>query len=91
MSTYDEAIHRREQAHALYLKLRALGLDVHAERCASEAPGLRVVVEGSRSLNPDHADRLMQLVRANEAGLLEVLQDERDPDLTAGSPGSSDV
>lgn len=69
MSTYDEITHRRKQAHTLYLKLWSLGLSVRAERCVAGAVGRRVVVEGLRSLNPDHADRLMRLVRDNEAGL----------------------
>ncbi len=80
MSSYAEMLQRRRQARALYLKLRALGLDVRAERCADGAVGRRVVVEGLRSLNPDHADRLMRLVRDNEVGLLEIISDERDPD-----------
>ncbi len=80
MSSYAETVQRRRQARALYLKLRALGLDVRAERCADGAVGRRVVVEGLRSLNPDHADRLMRLVRDNEVGLLEIISDERDPD-----------
>ncbi len=79
MSSYAETVQRRRQAHALYLKLRALGLDVSAERCADGAVGRRVVVEGLRSLNPDHADRLMRLVRDNEVGLLEIISNERDP------------
>ncbi len=36
-----------------------------------------------RSLNPDHADRLVRLVRDNEAGLVEILRSEWDPDLAA--------
>lgn len=79
MSSYAETVQRRRQARALYLKLRALGLDVRAERCADGAVGRRVVVEGLRSLNPDHADRLMRLVRDNEVGLLEIISNERDP------------
>jgi hypothetical protein len=91
MSTYDEIIHRRRQAHALYLKLWSLGLDVRAERCAVGAVGRRVMVEGLRSLNPDHADRLMRLVRDNEAGLLEILSNKRNPDLAANHPKRSSV
>lgn len=72
MSSYAE-IARRRQARALYLKLWVLGLDVRAERCAAEVVERRVVVEGLKSLNPAHADRLMRLVQDNEAALLEIL------------------
>lgn len=83
MSSYAEMVQHRRQANALLFELWALGLDVRAERCADGAEGRRIVVEGLRSLKPDHADRLMRLVRDNEAGLLEILSDERDPDLAA--------
>ncbi len=89
MSTYDEIAHRRKQARALYLKLWSLGLDVRAERCAVGAVGRRVVVEGLRSLNPEHADRLVRLVRDNEAGLLEIISDEWSSDLAANRPERS--
>ncbi len=36
-----------------------------------------MVVEGLKSLNPDHADRLMRMVRDNEAALAEVLPKRR--------------
>ncbi len=91
MSTYDEITHRRKQAHALYLKLWTLGLGVRAECCAAGAVGRRVVIEGLQSLNPEHADRLMRLVRDNEAGLLEILSDERGYDLAANCPDGSVV
>lgn len=83
MSAYAEMAHRRKQARALYLKLRALGLKVGAERDPDGPAGYRVVVGGLRSLNPDHADRFMRLVRDNEAGLVEILRGRWDPDLTA--------
>ena len=86
MSTYDETVHRRKQARALYLKLWFLGLEVRAERCAAGAVGRTVAVEGLRSLNPDHADRLMRLVRDNEAGLLELISNEQGSDLAANRP-----
>lgn len=76
MSSYAEKIQRRKQANALLFELWTLGLDVRAERCADGAVGRRVVVEGLKSLNPTHADRLMRLVQDNEAGLLEVLPEE---------------
>ncbi len=91
MSTYDEITYHRKQAHALYLKLWSLGLGVRAERCAAGAVGRRVVIEGLRSLNPDHADRLMRLVRDNEAELLEIISNERNLDLAANRLGGSSV
>ena len=91
MSTYAEMARRRKHARVLYLKLRALGLKVGAERCAAGAVGRRVVVEGLRSLNPDHADRLMRLVRVNEAGLLEILSNERGSDLATNRSNRSDA
>lgn len=86
MSTYDEITHRRKQARVLYFKLCFLRLDVRAERCAAGAVDRRVVIEGLRSLNPEHADRLVRLVQDNEAGLLEILSHERGSDLAANRP-----
>ncbi|MEW6635721.1 MAG: hypothetical protein AB1425_02785 [Actinomycetota bacterium] len=81
MSTYAEMARRRKQARVLYLKLRALGLNVHARQDPEGPAGYRVIVEDLRSLNPVHADRLVRLVRDNEAGLVEVIRNEWDPDL----------
>lgn len=90
MNTYDEITYRRKQARALYFKLWTLGLGVRAERCAADL-GRRIVIEGLRSLNPDHADRLMRLVRDNETELLEILSDERGSGLAANRPDGSGV
>lgn len=76
MSDYTE-IARRKEANTLRLKLRALGLRAYAERDTQRPAGYRVVVEGLKSLNPDHADRLMRMVRDNEAALAEVLPKRR--------------
>ncbi|BBL79078.1 hypothetical protein RxyAA322_09320 [Rubrobacter xylanophilus] len=73
MSSYDEVVRRRGEANTLYRKLRFLRLEAYAEPDAERPAGYRVVVEGLKSLNPDHADRLMRLVRDNEAALAEVL------------------
>lgn len=80
MSSYAEMIQRRRQANALLFRLWTLGLNVRAERCAGEAVGRRVVVEGLKSLNPVHADRLIRLVQDNEAALLEILSKEIYPE-----------
>ncbi|ABG04862.1 hypothetical protein Rxyl_1915 [Rubrobacter xylanophilus DSM 9941] len=83
MNSYAELARRRREAQALYLELHALGLEVRAEPDAGRPAGYRVVVGGLKSLNPDHADRLMRLVRYDEAGLIEVLWGGWDPDLPA--------
>ncbi len=77
MSSYAELIRRRREANALYLKLRSLGLHAYTEPDAGRPAGYRVVVEGLKSLNPDHAARLMRMVRANEPALAEVLPKRR--------------
>lgn len=83
MSTYAEMARRRKQSRVLYLKLRALGLKVHTRQDSDSPAGHRIVVDGLRSLNPDHADRLMRLVLEHEAGLVEILRSEWDSDLAA--------
>ncbi len=50
-----------------------------------------MVVEGLRSLNPKHADRLMRLVRDNEAGLLEILSYERGSNFATNRSKGSGV
>lgn len=79
MTGYDETILSRasREANALYLKLQYLRLDAYAEPDAERLAGYRAVVEGLKSLNPDHADRLLRLVRDNEAALVEVLPKRR--------------
>lgn len=76
MSSYAEMA-RRKEANALYLKIRSLGLNAYAEHDAERPAGYRVVVEGLKSLNPDHADRLMRMVRDNEPTLAGVLPKRR--------------
>lgn len=77
MSSYAEMARRRKQAHTLYLKLHYLGLEIHAEPNAGSPTGCRAMVEGLKSLNPDHADRLMRLVRDKETALVELLPKRR--------------
>lgn len=83
MSNYAGMARCRDQARALYIKLRTLGLKIRTEQDTARPAGYRVTVDGLRSLNPDHADRLVQLVRDNEAGLVEILLSEREPDPAA--------
>ena len=83
MSNYAEMAPHRKHARALYLELRALGLEVRAEDDAGDLAGYKVVVGGLRSLSPAHADRLMRLVRDHEIGLARVLLERWDPDLHA--------
>ena len=73
-----------DTARALFLELRALGLEVQTE----DDPGgdfldYRIAIEGLHSLSVTHADRVMRLVRDNEEGLVQLLLDRRDPDLDA--------
>lgn len=91
MSRYAEIVQHRRQANALLFELWSLGLDVRAERHADGAEGRRIVVEGLRSLNPGHADRLVRLVRDNEAALLDTLSGLREPDPVATSREGSNM
>ncbi len=83
MSSYREMYRRREQARALYLELRALGLEVRAEDDTNGSANYRIVVGGLSSLSPVHADRLMRRVEDNELGLAKVLLERWNPDLHA--------
>ena len=83
MSSYARMARHRKQARALYLELRALGLEVRAEDDASGLANYRIVVGGLSSLSPVHADRLMRRVEANEIGLARVLLERWNPDLHA--------
>lgn len=83
MSSYAEMSRYRKQARALYLELRALGLEVRAEDDTSGLANYRIVVGGLSSLSPVHADHLMRRVEANELGLARVLLERWNPDLHA--------
>lgn len=83
MSSYREMARHRKQARALYLELRALGLEVRAENDTGGPANYRIVVGGLSSLSPVHADRLMRRVEANEHGLARVLLERWNPDLHA--------
>ncbi len=83
MSSYAEMARERRRARALYLELRALGLDVQVEEVPEEPSCCRVVVGGLRSLSPAHAERVVRCVRGNQAGLVHVLLCRWDPDLHA--------
>ena len=71
MSSYREMARSgaSKQARALYLELRALGLEVRADDDTSGPANYRIVVGGLSSLSPVHADRLIRRVEANEIGL----------------------
>lgn len=81
MSSYSDMARERKHARSLYLELRALGLDVRVEEVPEEPLCYRVVVGGLRSLSPAHADRVVQCIRSNEAGLVQVILCRWDPDL----------
>ena len=77
MSDYADLVRSRKEANALYRKIRSLGLQAYTEFDAQQPAGFKVAVEGLKSLNPDHADRLMRMVQDNEAALVEVLPKRR--------------
>lgn len=77
MTNYADLVRRRKEADAIYRKIRSLGLKAYTEFDAQQPAGFKVMVEGLKSLNPDHADRLMRMVRDNEAALAEVLPKRR--------------
>ena len=84
MSTYAEMDRERRRARPLFLELRALGLDLWLEEDADEPPCYRIVVGGLRSLSPNHANRVIQRVLGNEAGIARILLGGRsDFDFTA--------
>lgn len=85
MSSYREMARSgaSKQARALYLELRAPGLEVRAENDTSGLANYRIVVGGLSSLSPVHADRLIRRVEANELGLARVLLERWNPDLHA--------
>lgn len=84
MSTYAEMERARRRARPLFLELRALGLDLWLEQDSDEPPYYRIVVGGLRSLSPTHANRVIQRVSGNEAGLAIILLGGRwDFDFTA--------
>lgn len=83
MSSYAEMARHRKQARPLYLELKALGLQLRAEDRLDAPLGYRAVVCGLKSLSEAHADRVGWLVQDNEAGLVMVLLNRRDPDLDA--------
>ncbi len=84
MSSYETLARERRRAHALYLELRALGLDVLVEEVPQEPSCYRVVVGGLRSLSPAHAERVVRCVRGNETELARIiLAGPWNPDLEA--------
>lgn len=84
MSSYADMARERRRARALYLELRALGLDVRVEEVSEKPSCCRVVVGGLRSLSPVHAERIVRCVRGNEAGLARIiLSGPWNPDLEA--------
>lgn len=68
----------RRRAEGLYRKLQSLGLGVQAQRVVGEPETYRVVIEGLKSLNPDHLTRLVQ---QNEAELARIVLANRPPGL----------
>ena len=73
-------------ARALYLELRAEGLEVRVEDNPSGAGGpldFRIAIGGLRSRSESYARSIRQRVLENEEGLVQLVLDLHDPDLDA--------
>jgi hypothetical protein len=83
LTTYAELNRQRKQARALFLEIRALGLNLRIHEDAEDPTGYRLEVLGVRSLSPAHADRLERRVEAAKPGLIKVACSRWDADLEA--------
>ncbi len=83
MSSYNEMDRHRKRARALYLELRALGIEICVEGDGDCATGYRIVVGDFKSLSPVHADAIKRRVIENETGLAEIILSRYDPNLHA--------
>ena len=83
MTSYAEMARERKKARALYLELRALGLEVYAKEDGRDATGYRVRVAGLHSLPETRADQIRRRVEQSKPGLLRLLFSRWDPDLLA--------
>ncbi len=78
-----ETASERKRARSLYLQLRALGLDVRAEKYPEDPTGYRAMVEGLYSLSETSKERLVRRAETNKHGLLKVWLNRRNADLAA--------
>ena len=73
-----------DTVRALYLELRALGLEVRIEDDPGDGPlDYRVAVGGLHSLPEARAWSVRRRVLESEEGLVHLILDLRDPDLSA--------
>ncbi len=69
---------------ALYLELRAEGLEVRVEDNPDGGPlDFRITIGGLRSRSESYARSMMQRVLENEEGLVQLVLNLHDPDLDA--------
>lgn len=80
----------RRRVEGLHQKLQSLGLKVYARRDPNRPEGYKVVVDGLKSLNPAHADRLLSLITDYEAPLIEILPKRESPNLRIVRQGEID-
>jgi len=73
-----------DAARPLFLELRALGLEVRVEDDPDGGPlDYRVAVGGLHCLSEARARSVRRRVLESEEGLMHLILDLRDPDLTA--------
>ncbi len=73
-----------DTARALYLELRAEGLEVRAEdNPDGDTVDFRIAIGGLRSHPEFYARSIMQRVLENEEGLVQLVLNLHDPDLDA--------
>jgi hypothetical protein len=73
-----------DTARALYLELRALRLEVRVEDDPDgDTLDFRVALGGLHRLSETHAQSVRQRVMESEEGLVQLVLEQRDPDLNA--------
>ena len=73
-----------EVDRALYLELRAEGLEVRVEDNPDGGPlDFRIAIGGLRSRSESYARSIRQRVLENEEGLVQLVLNLQDPDLDA--------
>jgi hypothetical protein len=73
-----------DTARALYLELRAEGLEVRVEDDPDGGPlDFRIAIGGLRSRSEFYARSIMRRVLDNEEGLVQLVLNLHDPDLDA--------
>lgn len=73
----------QDTSRALYLELRALGLELRAEDHPNDPTDYAIRVRGLRSLSHAHAERVLRRVGENRVGLVHVLLNYGDGDCRA--------